>query len=610
MRFSRSFLNLLIFFSLLLVVFFFLFLCIVFNASFITILKLKQTFFKVYLKAYENDFKWKTSDWILQEIGFASAKEMKIMLLVEEGLRNVGGIQGDLECISFKRSDPEKSFNKILEMLQTFIPKEIEPESSQRVETSRRPEEDEEVEKPDNNMLNPEENWTPKHYEYALMISINSNNNDNEEDIFNKYLQTKHIEDENEKIRWEALRFFFNEIFNKKNSLDQLKELSNKYPNHSFVHYYLGRVYEKYDQFELAAQCFQKSADYETDNEIKVRKLCNASVALANNGNKSGALSIIEEAKSIEVDPKKINKILLESMSKISEIFSNDYDFISINECLIDLKPDNYDKRFSLAYKYLNIEDYELSLYHFSKLIKQNPDEATFNNYGVSAYYLELLHKSIEAYKESEKLGGTLAMSNLAHKLIQAGFLEEADEICNRAIKIEGYDKEVGTAISKIKDTKKEEDEKEKQILENAKASRLIYSKYALACLKRTPKSLKGIWKDLKCKLDLYIDGSQFKATGSYSFEENNIYLAFLAFKDKSPIPSKLVQKTAVVEYNGEINGHGIIFEKTTKFKDATNPYNNDDVKVGFMIISDNLSEIEVYENKKTPKYSYTITKN
>jgi hypothetical protein len=43
-------------------------------------------------KIQENGLQWKTSDWILQEIGFAFAKDMKIMLLLEEGMREPGGL--------------------------------------------------------------------------------------------------------------------------------------------------------------------------------------------------------------------------------------------------------------------------------------------------------------------------------------------------------------------------------------------------------------------------------------------------------------------------------------------------------------------------------------
>ena len=65
----------------------------------------------------------KTSDWIIQEIGLAIGKNMKVMLLLEEGIRPPGGLQGNLEYIEFKKDSPEKAFLKILEMIKAINPK-------------------------------------------------------------------------------------------------------------------------------------------------------------------------------------------------------------------------------------------------------------------------------------------------------------------------------------------------------------------------------------------------------------------------------------------------------------------------------------------------------
>jgi len=49
----------------------------------------------------ESDLQWKTSDWIIQEIGMARALGLTIVLLIENGVRKPGGLQGDVEYISF-----------------------------------------------------------------------------------------------------------------------------------------------------------------------------------------------------------------------------------------------------------------------------------------------------------------------------------------------------------------------------------------------------------------------------------------------------------------------------------------------------------------------------
>src|SRR5262245_53965236 len=66
-----------------------------------------------FLKAPKNEFLWKTSDWIIQEIGLAIGRGLELILLLEEEVQKPGGLQGDLEYISFNRDSPERSFGKI-----------------------------------------------------------------------------------------------------------------------------------------------------------------------------------------------------------------------------------------------------------------------------------------------------------------------------------------------------------------------------------------------------------------------------------------------------------------------------------------------------------------
>jgi hypothetical protein len=47
---------------------------------------------------------WTTSPWIISEAAHASAKDKKLILLVENGIDNIGGIHGDHEYIKFQRT--------------------------------------------------------------------------------------------------------------------------------------------------------------------------------------------------------------------------------------------------------------------------------------------------------------------------------------------------------------------------------------------------------------------------------------------------------------------------------------------------------------------------
>jgi hypothetical protein len=124
----------------------------------------KARFYKEALIAKKDDFVSKTSDWIIQEIGVAIGKAMDVIILSEDGLRNPGGLQGNIEYIPFSRNEPSKSFNKILEMLTALTPKKtIDYVSPMQAEKK----EDKILSKEKVKKLELPADWKRKDYEYG-----------------------------------------------------------------------------------------------------------------------------------------------------------------------------------------------------------------------------------------------------------------------------------------------------------------------------------------------------------------------------------------------------------------------------------------------------------
>jgi hypothetical protein len=60
---------------------------------------------------------WSTSAWVIEEKAYASAKNRKLILLKEEDVDSIGGIQGDYEFIEFRRDALQDA---ILGLFQLF----------------------------------------------------------------------------------------------------------------------------------------------------------------------------------------------------------------------------------------------------------------------------------------------------------------------------------------------------------------------------------------------------------------------------------------------------------------------------------------------------------
>jgi tetratricopeptide (TPR) repeat protein len=72
---------------------------------------------------------------------------------------------------------------------------------------------------------------------------------------------------------------------------------------------------------------------------------------------------------------------------------------------------------------------------------------STWNNIGSARQALQLSAKAATSYRRAIDREETMAMSNLAYMLLNAGFLPEAQAICDAAFKLPDYHKNVLGAV-------------------------------------------------------------------------------------------------------------------------------------------------------------------
>lgn len=568
-------------------------------------------FTKKILQGNEDKFEWKTSDWILQEIGFAVAREMGLMILLEEGLRKPGELQGDWEYIIFNRGEVEKSFNKILETLRSsisIVSKETSP--TERL-ASEEPKNIEEKVKDEEAELEPEKRLT-EDLSTALFHAMIEKDREKADEILHQLLEK--APNEYEKIRLQTRRLYLGQIFLQEDNLDPLKELQRSNPKHSTVNYYLGKIYEHFEEYGKAANYLIQAAENGINEEAQLKNYVSSAYLLARNGDKQGTDICLNKAKALKEFVEDAEIIILTEMARISWLRKEDENYLAFLEGVLDEKPNDHDNRFSLAYKYSELGDKSYALYHYKILTEQNPTEGVWNNMGAAQYDLKLLGKGIQAFRDSEKLGGTLAMGNIAFSFINAGFIEEAQEICGRAVKIPDFDALVASAISRIKEVRTEEDKKLREIFENIKPRRSFYVKYAHACTKKSLPELSGTWRGPDCDLNVILKGNNFEATGSYEETRRGSGLSLQnALLGKIPPLTPPTKVIVSVRYSGDSIGYGIPYK--LEFQEKEGVYNiltgfPKEKKEGLMVISDGLDEIDVYEKGVggTDKY-YSLKK-
>jgi tetratricopeptide (TPR) repeat protein len=547
-------------------------------------------------KADQANLSWKTSDWIIQEIGMAKARNLEIILLMEDGVRRPGGLQGDVEYIPFTRNAPEKSFSKILEMFIALSPKRsgavtavIETASPIMKEpaepqTSR-----------DDKWQNPDTNWSRSDYEHAIFRMISIGDAAGADRINNAYLATDDAKEGENRFTWNARTEWARILFGVGGRLATLKELATKHPSNVRIQEYLAMGLQEFDHHMEAADQYNLAAHLVSDQNEIARLMGRAAAQYAEVGAVERIAEIVfqlrREFKSGQID--EMN--LLWALRRVAEIDHDEDALIMIIERMLELQPDNINLRFSLAYKHSEKGNIELALANYLKVPYRERGSMVWNNLGVAFDHFQLREKAALAFQKSEEMGETLAMSNLANKLMNVGMTEEAQTKLDKALVIKNYHKSVTDSLSRLKEIPEEEEKELEKLLDKMRPKEEFYGSIARAVAHVLPESLPDRWAGSDCVLELSLSNENIRLTGTYEADANPfaLYLPYASRKVKHRI-----------EYAARLLGHSVIgvVKRTKENAESTAVATSllatgDADPIVFMVLSDNQTELRVMEN-------------
>jgi hypothetical protein len=143
-------------------------------------------------------------------------------------------------------------------------------------------------------------------------------------------------------------------------------------------------------------------------------------------------------------------------------------------------------------------------------------------------------------------------MSNLGFKLLSAGFIDEAQQLCDKALAITDFHKNIPRLLGKLKDVPDEENKKLDGVLQKVKPKALFYRKTGEATAFQAPASFPHKWQSPDCVLEVAVEGTTVKMIGSYESPANTLAgLLAGGFSKAPPIQHR-------VEYVGELRGRAI----------------------------------------------------
>ena len=266
----------------------------------------------------ESEGQWKTSDWIIQEVGLAVGRGMKVIIFLENGVRELGGLFGDIEYIGFSRRNPQASFDKLLQMLGALTPKQVAVFSLAEAKsaTSDKPKEAEES----GDNWEPQADWSKSRYERAAFRVIVFMRDDQAFEKINAAYKGSPFAKGIDLTIWEARVEFLRMLGGEKADFEKVKKSATDNPKNSQLLFFLASGYREYGEHELAARTFEDAAGNSADETERLRYLVNAASQYAQAGQLPRSREIVEVLKDEVADKPDLQYDLLSSLREFSRV--------------------------------------------------------------------------------------------------------------------------------------------------------------------------------------------------------------------------------------------------------------------------------------------------
>ena len=564
-------------------------------------------------KPSKEDF-YVTSNWVIQESGFAIAENKKLIFLVEKGIYKFPELQGDQEYILFSRDLLGKAFTKINYMVLSMRDKTIEEIPSETGEELENIEKSEfELEKDKVQKVTQGKDKKKKVEVLIKLFKAMTEKEDYREaqkiykEEYKQHLQGDEI------IEWWAIVLRFSIFCGDLDAFRKLKVLANENKNNFGVVEQLGIAYEQIDEYQKAINVYseaRKLLDINKKEDIEgiIEFYKREGVCLVSDGKYEEAIKLLSNLLYKDSFREYKSKILagLADLAKIKEDIEK---FFIYAEGSLNIDPTNTDLRFDLAYRYSKKGDNEISLLHYKKLINATKSPAGLNNLGVQFNILKLPAKSINSFFKSAENKETLAMANIAGRYLNEGFIEDAKREIKKAYELSGEGIEVhgniGISQNRIEEILEKEKKKEKVILAKAEKERKFRIKYSEAFYCEVDLDKEKIddtwstsWGDIKIIFDK--EKKSFKGSGEKKIPPDKFLLTLIKNQSGSH-RDFFTRRLIFIQGNiTKLSGrYEIIMEEKDEYEDGTSYGEKKTYKItGYMVINKDINKTEVMEKK------------
>jgi tetratricopeptide (TPR) repeat protein len=438
--------------------------------------------------------KWTPPLWLLQESGYALAKEKSLVFFVETGVE-IPRLAGDHEYIEYDSERPSAAYKRANQMFSRLISGQlsliVETALVQETQAPATPDQSQSPPNPAKEEL-PESKGLMA-FMFRLFDCLEQGDLEMAKKAADEGLEYVRANEPDRELTW--LTFCLREWIENGDhaALGELKQLVATHPKSSTPLSALGSVYTRFGNHRQASEYFKSALEVASIDD-RAWLVASRALSLSDFGESGEAVSVIraELHRAREAD----RSYLLERLYDIFKAKGDGTEAFSVGEVCLAENGAQAGFHFKLAYDYDDSKLKELSIYHYRSLLQLKADHPnSLNNLGVTYRQLQLPITATRAQKQAVELGETLPSANLAYAYLNEGFVDEAQALLATAMSKPDHHENVTHALAEIESRKRAESDKLAGLMEDAKKQRGFLELMGYAVLDTdAPCEIDGDW--------------------------------------------------------------------------------------------------------------------
>ena len=459
---------------------------------------------------------WIPPPWVLQESGCAVGLGRKLVFFREVGVE-LPELQGDLEYIEFDPANLSDALRRTNEMIVGLIKRGLAIDVQTTVQ--------QEIQSPPPLTASTSDEAPPQQlagshsYFKDLLEAMSKKDAEAARKAFERGSADFSRGDPEREFLWRLLYARLRFESGESAAWEEIRQMESDNPSSPLPRSTIALCQRRAGELIEAAESYQIAADRAAADGGKSIYLLRAAETLHELSEWSQARRLLLTAFVGASAPTKLQ--ILGTLYENLKATTNMIEAFGVGEYSLFENNSQPALHFRLGYDYQNDDLHELSIFHYKALLDfESPDADTaLNNLAVAYSSMDTPINEVRYFTESANLGNSLAAGNLAYKYLNAGFVEEARKILEKASQIANHDSSVDQAWIDLRRKVESEETRDQEIRKAGVAQRHFLKKLGTAILIPQSPQINGWWSFPFVDLELHVSGTDVLASAKKAIQ-------------------------------------------------------------------------------------------